>query len=161
MNYLKGEKKQRAQLFMHQAAKIAQQALCLRAQCGTIIVQGNEVIGIGYNAPPLDDTKHQRCFDDLHEFGKPKYDKTCCVHAEWRALLDALKKNPEKIKGAELFFTRVDRNGNIKKSGKPFCTVCSRLALDAGIAYFVLWHDEGIVVYPTSDYNTLSYHYRE
>lgn len=72
---------------------------------------------------------------------------------------DALRTNPEKIKGSKLYFTRVDEKGEIKKSGKPYCTVCSRLALDAGIDYFLLWHDEGVCEYKTDEYDRLSRQY--
>ncbi len=30
------------------------------------------------------------------------------MHAEWRAILDAQKNNPDKIVGAKLFFVRID-----------------------------------------------------
>jgi deoxycytidylate deaminase len=144
--------------WMNEAAKVATSALCLRAKCGTVIIQNDEIIGIGYNAPPLDKIEDRLCSQDFSH-GKPKYDKTCCMHAEWRAIMDALKRNPEKINGSKLYFTRVDENGNIKKSGKPYCTVCSRLALDSGIAEFFLWLEEGICSYPTFEYNKLSYEY--
>lgn len=49
----------------------------------------------------------------------------------------------------------------LETAGQPYCTHCSRLALDAGIAEFVLWHNEGIAVYPTDEYNNLSYRYKE
>lgn len=73
--------------------------------------------------------------------------------------MDALKNNEDKISGSKLYFTRVDDQATIKKSGKPYCTVCSRLALDAGITHFLLWHEEGIGEYPTDEYNRLSYEY--
>ncbi len=143
---------------MREAGKIAGRALCHKAKCGSVIVKSGAIIGRGYNAPPLDKEEHRTCGKEFGE-GKPKYDKTCCMHAEWRAIMDALKKNARKIKGAKLYFTRVDEKGNIIKSGKPFCTVCSRLALDAGIKKFVLWHDEGICEYDIGEYNKLSYGY--
>lgn len=160
MEYLKEQEEKDAIKWMTEAAKVAKQALCLRAKCGTVIVNNNEVIGFGYNAPPLDKEENRTC---LQEFGpgKPKYDKTCCMHAEWRAIMDALKKNSEKLNGSKLYFTRVDEQGNIKKSGKPYCTVCSRLALDVGISEFLLWHEAGICSYPTDEYNKLSYQYLE
>ncbi len=160
MKFLTGQEEEKAMEWMSQAAEVAKFALCLRAKCGTVIVNNDEIIAFGYNAPPLDKKEDRIC---LQEFGpgKPKYDKTCCMHAEWRAIMDALKRNPEKIKGSRLYFTRVDEQGNIKKSGKPLCTVCSRLALDSGISEFLLWHDEGICAYPTDEYNRLSYQYEE
>ena len=143
---------------MNEAAEVAEKALCLRAKCGTVVVSDGEIIGRGYNAPPLDKEENRMCDKQIAE-GKPKYDKTCCMHAEWRAILDALRNNPNKIAGSKLYFTRVDDNGKILKSGKPFCTVCSRLALDCGISDFILWHEEGITSYPTDEYNQLSYQF--
>lgn len=51
-------------------------------------------------------------------------------------------------------------NGKII-SGKPYCTICSKLALDVGISEFVLWHNEGICVYNTIEYNEISFGYKE
>lgn len=144
--------------WMGEAGKVAEKALCLKARCGTVIVSGDEIIGMGYNAPPLDKEENRTCGKDFG-VGKPKYDRTCCIHAEWRAIMMALAKHPDKIKGSKLYFIRVDISGNLKKSGKPYCTVCSRLALDSGIATFALWHEEGICEYPTSEYDRLSYEY--
>lgn len=158
MPYLHGQQEKDAERWMHEAAKVASKALCLKAKCGTVIVRNGKIIGSGYNAPPLDKTENRICLQEQQP-GKKHYDKTCCVHAEWRAIMDALKTNPEKVSGAVLYFTRVDAVGTILKSGKPLCTVCSRLALDTGIAEFVLWHEEGICAYPTDEYNTLSYAY--
>jgi deoxycytidylate deaminase len=94
------------------AAHAATHALCLRAKCGTIIVKDGEVIGEGYNAPPLDNEVFRTC---LNEYDLPKnyrYDRTCCMHAEWRAILDAKERNAEKLKGSVLYFMRVsERRG--------------------------------------------------
>lgn len=158
MNYLTDQSGEQAKLWMLEAAKIAEKAMCHRAKCGTVIVANGTIIGAGYNAPALDKEENRMCDAEVAP-GKPNYDRTCCVHAEWRAILDALAKYPDKIKGAKLYFTRIDDSGAILKSGKPFCTVCSRLALDTGIATFVLWHEEGICEYPTVEYNRLSYAY--
>ncbi len=146
--------------FMTLAASVATGALCLKARCGTVIVKDGIVIGSGYNAPPLDNIDDRRCLEAYDFSGKPKYDHTCCIHAEWRAIMDALKTNPDKISGSKLYFVRIDDQGQIKKSGEPYCTVCSRLALDSGIAEFFLWHEKGITSYPTDKYNRLSYEYR-
>lgn len=160
MNFLTGRDKADAIKWMNVAAQIAEKALCLQAKCGSVIVKNGEVIGTGYNAPPLDKEDNRTCLQEFNP-GKPKYDKTCCMHAEWRAIIDALKRNSEKLQGSKLYFTRIDERGNIKKSGQPYCTVCSRLALDSGISEFLLWHEKGICAYPTDEYNKLSYQYRE
>ncbi len=157
MQYLQDETE--ATHWFHEAAKVAEKALCLRAKCGSIIVKDGEIIGKGYNAPPRDDMKNSFCSVEKNFKGKPGYDNTCCMHAEWRAILDAVKNNPDKINGSTLYFTRIDKENNIIKSGEPLCTVCSRFALDTGIKEFVLWHEQGICVYQTDEYNKLSYAY--
>ncbi len=158
MKILSGQSREEAERWMNIALEEAQRALCKRAFCGTVIVKDGVVIGRGYNAPPLDTVEESYCDEDIPA-GKPGYDRTCCVHAEWRAIMDALRKHGDAVQGASLYFTRSDEKGNIKKAGEPFCTVCSRLALDSGIAYFYLWQERGIVEYETDEYNHLSYQY--
>lgn len=144
---------------MNEAARAARNALCHKARCGAVVVKDGEVIGEGYNAPPLDKEENRTCGWDFGP-GKPKYDRTCCMHAEWRAILDVLRSSPAKVGDSKLYFVRVDAAGRVKKSGEPYCTVCSRLALDAGVGHFLLWQDAGICEYPTHEYNQLSYRFQ-
>lgn len=141
--------------FFKAAADVASRATCFKAKCGAVIVQNGKIIGKGYNSPPNDDEKNRMCERDYDYSKKPKYDKTCCVHAEWRAIADALKS--KKIKDSILYFMRIDEDGNFTDAGEPFCTVCSRLALDSGIKYFALWNESGEKLYDTKEYNQLSY----
>ena len=144
--------------FLRDATKHARQSLCLRSKCGAIIVSNGTVIGAGYNAPPLGDITARRCTEEDYEHTKkPRSDKTCCIHAEWRAIMRALAHHPRCVKNATLYFMRIDDAGRPVRSGEPYCTVCSRLALDVGIASFVLWRSEGICVYDTHEYNERSY----
>lgn len=142
--------------YFNEAATEAKKALCLRDKCGAVVVLNNKIIGRGFNAPAGNKTSCRKCELNLINSSKPKSDRTCCMHAEWRAILDAIK-NVKDITGSTLYFTRIDTVGNILKSGKPYCTVCSRLALDSRIELFVLWHEEGIKIYKTDEYNELSY----
>lgn len=158
MEYLKDEREKEAIYWMNKAAEVAQKALCHRAKCGTVIVKDGQIIGEGYNAPPLDKEENRTC-DQEFGSGKPRYDRTCCMHAEWRAIIDALKRSGDLIKGSKLYFSRLNEEGNIKRAGRPSCTVCSRMALDSGISHFLLWHEEGICEYPTDEYDRLSYQY--
>ncbi len=144
--------------YFKQAAIEATNALCLRDKCGAIVVLNGNVIGRGSNGPAQNNTKLCKCNLDLVDSPKPKSDRTCCMHAEWRAIIDAVRNNRD-LQGSTLYFTRVDQDGNILKSGQPYCTVCSRLALDTGISYFTLWHDSGIKIYDTTEYNELSYQF--
>ncbi len=159
MKILAGEQEKEAIKWMEKATEISSKALCLKAKCGTIIVKNGEIIGSGYNAPPLDDIKNRTCDWDYGSSDKPNFDRTCCMHAEWRAVIDALKNNPEKIKDSKLYFSRSGDDREMRKSGRPYCTVCSRIALDVGISHFLLWQEGGICEYPTDEYNKLSCEY--
>lgn len=145
--------------YFEKAAEVAANATCLRAKCGSIIVaEDGMVIGEGYNAPPLGYEDQRTCEIDWDTSVKPKYDTTCCVHAEWNAILDACKRHPEKIGGATLYFMRIDEKGGFTDAGEPYCTVCSRLALQSGIEYFSLWNG-GEERFSTKHYNLASYSY--
>jgi len=82
------------------------------------------------------------------------------VHAEVRAIIDAIR-TACWIGGSTLYFTRIDPEGHLLRSGQPYCTVCSRLALDTGVASFALWQDDGIRLFDTHHYNDLSYEFHE
>lgn len=144
--------------YFEEAAKQARLATCHRAKCGSVIVSEDaQIIGKGYNAPPLEDEDQRYCDTEFDFSIKPKYDKTCCVHAEWNAIIDGLKNNAEKMAGATLYFMRVDENGDWTDAGEPFCTVCSRLAMASGLGKFALWTDDKPKMYSTKDYNKKTY----
>ncbi len=146
--------------YFKEAVVEAKKSLCLRDKCGAVIVFDGEIVGRGYNAPPQDDVLQRKCHLELVHSDKPKSDRTCCMHAEWRAILDAVANG--KAKGSTLYFVRVDEEGKIKSSnGIPYCTVCSRLALDVGIASFGLWKKDGAKMFDTKIYNNLSYQFHE
>lgn len=145
--------------YFKEAAKVAKSATCYKAKCGSVVVAvDGTIIGVGYNSPPLNDESQRTCESEWNLNSKPKYDKTCCVHAEWNAVLDACKTNPKKVEGSTLYFMRIDENGYFTQAGEPYCTVCSRLALQSGIAFFCLWND-GEDRYDTATYNRKSYQY--
>ena len=159
MRYLSGKEEKEAVEYMAKAVETAFFSRCLRARCGAIIVKDGKIIGRGYNSPPQDKTL-EYCIKDIlpKDF---KSDRTCCIHAEQRAIINALTDNYEELSGARLYFIRLDAVGNTEKAGKPYCTICSKMALDVGIAEFVLLHEEGICVYDSEEYNTLSFQFLE
>jgi deoxycytidylate deaminase len=143
--------------YFREAASVAKKATCYHAKCGSVIVsKDGVVIGRGFNAPPLNDESQRRCDLPCDISKKPKYDKTCCVHAEWNAILDAVRDHPNEIDGSTLYFMRIDDDGSFTNAGDPFCTVCSRLALQSGVVEFGLWND-GPKMFDTKDYNLISY----
>ncbi len=158
MQFLKGKENEEAKKMMQLAIETAKKSKCLRSKCGSIIVKDNKIIGSGWNSPPKDESIKE-CFKDSipKDF---KSDRSCCVHAEERAIMNALKNKPAELSGSRLYFIRLDLENNMLFAGEPFCTICSKLALDAGIKEFVLWHKEGICVYNTEEYNKLSFAYR-
>jgi deoxycytidylate deaminase len=146
-------------LFFIEAQKVALEATCKRARCGSVIVSINgAIIGKGYNAPPLGDESQRMCNAPLDKSIKQNNDKTCCVHAEWNAILDALKNHPREVAGSTLYFMRVNEEGEFTEAGDPYCTVCSRLALESGISTFGLWNGSPEMT-DTKTYNQKSYAY--
>jgi deoxycytidylate deaminase len=148
--------------FFHMAAQVAKDATCKRARCGSIVVGlSGEVLGVGFNAPPLGEEGQRQCdYEGFNLTTKAKSDKTCCVHAEWNAILNSCINHGAEIAGATLYFMRIDDEGNFTDAGEPYCTVCSRLALQSGIQTFGLW-ENGPRMIDTFTYNTLSYEYHK
>ena len=159
MQRIIGSKLKPIRPFFEAAATVAQAATCYRAKCGTVIVQNGKIIGQGFNGPALNNEANRTCDSQYDLSLKPKYDKTCCIHAEWRAILDVCKRNPDKIDGAVLYFMRVGDAGAFTDAGAPFCTTCSRLALESGIGQFALWNHNGTDLYSTAEYNQKSYEF--
>lgn len=160
MRILSGEEEEEAIKYFNFAADMARRhSLCLRAKTGAVIVNDGVAFSIGYNSPP-ERKRLERCLkDDLpDEF---KSDKTCCIHAEQVAINNALKHDPERLKGSRIYFVRVDEDGNIERAGKPYCTDCSKEILFEHIDEVALWHDEGICVYDSKEYNALSFRHGE
>lgn len=156
-----GQERQEALKRFEDAALVARSSTCGRSRCGSVIVADDETIGKGFNSPPAGREDQRRCGVEKSSYHPKVTDKTCCVHAEQRAIMDALRYHPDRMSGSRLYFIRLDDAGKLSWAGKPYCTICSKMALDTGIAEFVLWHEDGIAVYDTREYNGLSFSYRE
>lgn len=160
MKYLSGKEKIKANTYFSECSREALKSTCLRSKCGSVIVKDNEIIGKGYNSPPANLEIQRRCICDKSSLHKKIVDKTCCIHAEQRAIINALINNPEKILGSQLYFIRLNKDEKQSYSGSPYCTLCSKMALDVGIKKFALWHKEGIAEYDTGEYNLLSFQFQ-
>lgn len=149
---------ERLEKIMKRLVDTAKLSTCKRSKCGSVIVSDYGLtIGTGYNSMPCNEVGE--CFKD--NLAKTfKSDKSCCVHAEQRSIMDALQRNKELLKGSTLFFIRLDEKDNPKRSGEPYCSICSKMALDVGISNFVLWKEEGWVSYGTKEYNELTFQYK-
>lgn len=160
MHILTGQEAENALEYIRTAAEVASQATCQRSKCGALLVKDSTIIGTGYNSPPAGNESQRRCTVDKLTIHPKITDKTCCVHAEQRAIMNALASNSELITGSCMYFIRLNESGTIEPAGKPYCTICSKMALDAGVSEWVLWHKEGITVYGAEEYNQLSYQFQ-
>lgn len=152
---LTGHAARKAQHWLDKAVEVARHARCLRSRCGSVIVSDGEIIGSGVNSPPGGCTP-LACIKDRLSTGF-RSDRTCCTHAEQGAIYDALRNAPYWLVGADLYFVRLDAAGQFIPAQEPYCTICSKAALEVGIARFVLSHDDGIRAYSTGCYNRLSF----
>lgn len=168
MFYLEGRAAKEGEYWMQEAAQVALGSCCLRSRCGAVIISKRKpyLIGSGYNSPP-GNVPIDVCLKEQFRRDNVKTDLSCCVHAEQRALFDAAENHKGKMPGSRLYFVRIDEKGVMLPSGRPWCTVCSKLSLDKQLAEFTLWHKEdvwqngwtGICVYGTKEYNDLSMDY--
>ena len=79
-----------AMRWMSVSADMARQAMCRDARCGSVIVKDNVLIGSAYNAPAGGLESQRRCHIPKTAYHIRVTDKTCCVHAEQRAIMDAV-----------------------------------------------------------------------
>jgi deoxycytidylate deaminase len=93
-------------------------------------------------------------------FHKKVTDKTCCVHAEQRAIMAALQSFPEMIIDSVLYFMQVDEQGEQLPVDRPYLDLCSSMILDAEISGIVLLHSDGIYYYDVVAYNDLCFGYK-
>jgi len=147
----------RHSFFLAMAEIEARKATCLERKCGAVLEKDGKIIGRGFNSPPGNLESQRRCGLDKSSLDQEITDKSCCVHAEERAIMDAPK---DRRRGSVMYFTSVGDDGHRLFSGEPYCTKCSKSALDAGVASWVLEHEEGIVIYGAEEYNDLSFSYR-
>ncbi len=160
MRFLKDKREIReARNYLEESANVALNSLCYRSKCGSVIVKNKEIIGKGFNSPPKNKVL-ECCFkDDLPEDFKSS--KTCCICAEQRAIINALRNNPKKINNSRIYFIRLNKQENKIPAGKPYCTICSKMALDVGISEWALLHDKGICIYDSEEYNQISFGFKE
>ena len=130
---------------------------CLRRRCGSVVFRGGSIIGRGYNSPAGGEAC--RCLIEKSSYHPKVTDTTCCVHAEQRAVTDALRHRGDAVRGAMLFFCAVGADDIPLSSGEPYCTICSKTIVDVGIARVGLFRDGGWVMYEAEEYNRVSFQY--
>ena len=148
---------------------LASRSTCLKSRCGSIIVKNDSgsIIGAGFNSPPRN-IEPSRCFKDEleQEIGVAaadvKLDISCCVHAEKRAIINALEcAQPSMFSGitfhdTTLYFIRLDADKKPVASGPPSCPSCSKMIFDVGIPFIALYNGDGFDVYDALEFHKIS-----
>lgn len=153
------EEEKEALRWFDEAATAAANSLCLRAKCGSVIVKNGKIIGKGFNSPPQNRTENRRCLNEYEIPGGFRHDRTCCIHAEQRAIEDAVRHGRD-TSSARIYFVALDENGSKIKAKDLKCTICSRAVLDAGISEFALYCEDSVRVYDSVEFDRLSYAYK-
>lgn len=159
MRILENLEAQEALRWFDLTAEVASRSLCHRAHCGSIIVKDGELLAEGFNSPPRNKDEYRTC---LNEYDIPagfRHDRTCCIHAEQRAIENAIKAGKD-VAGSRIYFVAIDREGHKIMATDMKCTICSRAVLDAGIAEFAFYTAAGVRVYEPAEVNALSYEYK-
>lgn len=162
MRYLEGNEKKEATSFMDMAQSAAHDATCTRAKCGVIIMSPDGwLIGSGHNSPPGNDEDERRCGIKKSEYDIKVTDKTCCIHAEQRAIMNALiAGNVGRLRGSTMYFVRLDDGDTVSDEREPYCTICSKMMVDVGIGSFIRYFKGEIVSYDVKEYNRISFGYK-
>lgn len=159
MRILEGAEAQEALRWFDVAAEVASRSLCQRALCGSVIVKNGGLIAEGFNSPPLDNGDYRTCANEYAVPAGFRHDRTCCIHAEQRAIQNAARAGAD-INGSRIYFVALDEQGNKAMATDMKCTICSRAVLDAGIAEFAFYAAEGVRVYHPAEVDRLSYEYK-
>ena len=141
-----------AENYMKLAAEEAKKSTCKKSQRGALIVKGEVILSRGHSKVTLSEL----CNPCIRENIKDNSHVELCsaIHAEQITLL---KVDSRLLKNARMYQIKV-KDGEMRQSGKPSCTVCSRMIYEAGIE-FVLWHKEGYAVYGPEELNKISFEY--
>lgn len=153
---LTGKEAEIAESYFLQAVQAAYNAQCLSSQRGVILVKEGFIISRGWNTPP----DGKRCGYCLRDIIKEATTEPCrALHAEQLAILNAYRSERD-LRDSRMYHIKV-KNGEIRKSGPPSCTICSKLILASGISEFALWEEEGIKIYTAQEFNNASFNYLE
>ncbi len=143
--------------YLRLAAEEAKKSTCKKSKRGAIIVKPGEYYELGHNKV----TDERFCSPCIREDIKDNSRVELCsaIHAEQMAIFNAaIYCRNADLSGSRLYHIKV-KDEKMVPSGKPSCTVCSRLIVGSGISEVVLWHPEGYAIYDAEEFNELSFKY--
>ncbi|MEM2089772.1 MAG: deaminase [Candidatus Pacearchaeota archaeon] len=154
MKYVTDEnEKKEIESYVGLAAAEAKNSTCKKSQRGAIIVKDGKILGKGHNKVILEDL----CCIRKNIRNNSKVELCAAIHAEQMAIINAVNAG-KPLNGSRMYIIKV-KDGKIKASGKPSCTVCSKMIYESGIAEVVLLHENGYAIYNSEEFNELSFEY--
>jgi deoxycytidylate deaminase len=143
--------------YLELAAKEAIKSTCKKSQRGAVVVEPDYYLGLGYNKV-TDEIFCNPCIRE-HIQDNSSVEQCSAIHAEQMAIFKAaIYCRNADLSGSRLYHIKV-KDGKMVPSGKPSCTVCSRMIVESGISEVVLWHPEGYAIYDSKEFNELSFKY--
>ena len=155
MKKLHGKELEEGMAFINEAVKVAHNSPCTKSHRGCVLVKNGKIIATGYSGAPHDKICRPCIREDIVDNSKTEL--CYAIHAEQRAILNALKDNQD-LSGSRLYHIKV-KNGVVLPTDDISCTLCSRFILETGIAEMALLHHDGLTVYDAEEYNNLSFAY--
>ncbi|UCH57853.1 MAG: cytidine deaminase [Candidatus Bathyarchaeota archaeon] len=127
--------------FLNIALAVAGRSTCLRRQFGAVIVNGNTIVGTGYNgtAKGVINCHDVGCIKELKHLPQNRaYDLCPAVHAEENAIINS--NRADRI-GAKLYIAGIDSEGNYTKAVP--CLRCKRKIINSEIEEVVILDETG------------------
>ena len=127
--------------FLDIAVSVAARSTCLRRKFGAVIVNGNTIVGTGYNGNAKDviNCYEVGCIKDV--MGAPSnraYDLCPAVHAEENAIINSSRN--DRI-GATLYLAGLNADGKYTRAYP--CQRCKRKIINSEINKVILLDEDG------------------
>lgn len=152
MKILEGRDLEKAEKYIEKAVATAKKSICLVSKVGVILVKDGRVIGEAFNGPL--ENACRPCLFDVIDKGV-KMELCFAMHAEERAILDALEKG-NKVAGATIYSVRV-RGGEVAPYKNGLCASCSRVFLEYDLSKIIIPKEDGLVEYDPEEYYDASF----
>ena len=127
--------------FLDIALAVAARSTCLRRKFGAVIVNGNTIVGTGYNgnAKGVINCFEVGCIKNMKDLPQNKaYDLCPAVHAEENAIINSTRS--DRI-GSTLFIAGFNADGEYTKAVP--CKRCKRKIINSEIEEVVLLDEKG------------------
>jgi dCMP deaminase len=127
--------------FLDIALSVAARSTCLRRKFGAVIVNGNTIVGTGYNgnAKGVINCYEVGCIKDMKGLPSNRaYDLCPAVHAEENAIINSSRN--DRI-GATLYIAGLNADGKYTRADP--CQRCKRKIINSEIREVILLDEEG------------------